>query len=86
MFFVFAANDRRGHQRNDYDDLVRAKIVAMLERRDRALRSIILFRLLLLRQSHEIGLALNARITNPDSIIVRVGSTVCNHGPVCVDA
>ena len=61
---------------------MRAKIVARPERRNRALRSINLFRLLLLQQSYEIGLALNVRITNPDLIILCVRSTACNHGPV----
>ena len=41
-----------------------------------------LFRLSLVRQSYEIGLGLNVRITNPDLTIVFVRSTVCNHGPV----
>ena len=41
-----------------------------------------LFRLILVRQSYELGLVLNVRITNPDSIIVCVRSTVCNHRPV----
>ena len=49
---------------------------------DRALRCMRLFRLFLVRQFYEIGLALNVRITNPDSIIVRIRSSACNHGPV----
>ena len=82
VFVFFVAADHRGHERNAYDDRVRAEIVATPERRNRALRSINWFRLILLRQSYAIGLVQNVGTTNPDVIIVRVRSTVCNDGPV----